>query len=341
MPTRKQFLQITGVAALSNLLQSNKPIDEGAKGIVVATWDSGVPVAKECFNVINANGTALDAVEKGAIFIENDINCCVGLGANPDRDGKVTLDASIMDHNMNAGSVAALERIKHPTSVARKIMETTPHVMLVGAGAQQFALENGFTLEPQTLSESAEKTYKEWLKKSEYKPVINVELQQNKSKQNGPFAPYQFEDGSYNHDTMGIVAMDNKGNISGACTTSGMGFKLSGRVGDSPIIGAGLYVDNAVGAVTSSGVGEEVIKICGSFLVTEFMRQGYHPNLACKKAVQRIVQRDLKKAKEIQVGFCAINKKGQHGGYALQKGFMYAVHTKNVQQLIKTDSHFK
>lgn len=338
MPTRKQFLQLTGLSALSTLLKSETPINAG-KPIVIATWDSGAPVAKIAFETISKNGTALDAVEKGATLIEDDINCCVGLGANPDRDGIVTLDASIMDHNMNAGSVAALERVKHPTSVARKVMETTPHVMLVGAGAQQFALQNGFTLEEQKLSESAEKTYKEWLKKSEYKPEINIELKQNKN--NGPFAPYQFEDGSFNHDTMGLVALDKKGNLSGACTTSGMGFKIRGRVGDSPIIGAGLYVDNEVGAVTSSGVGEEVIKICGSFLVTEFMRQGYSPRIACKKAIERIVKRDVKKAKEIQVGFCAINKKGEHGGYALQKGFMYAVHSTKEVKLVRTDFHFK
>ena len=119
--------------------------------------------------------SALDAVEAGAMHIENEINCCVGLGANPDRDGHVTLDASIMDHQFNCGSVAFLERIKHPISVARKVMENTPHVLLVGNGAQQFALENGFSKEPAQLSESAKNTYREWLKKSEYKPQINIE----------------------------------------------------------------------------------------------------------------------------------------------------------------------
>ncbi len=336
MISRKHFLQLSGLSIIGTAFNKN---DVAQQPIVIATWDSGAPVAKTAFEIIANNGSALDAVERGANQIEDDINCCVGLGANPDRDGIVTLDASIMDYKMNAGSVAAVERIKHPTSVARKIMETTPHVMLVGTGAQQFALQNGFTLEPQKLSESAEKTYKEWLKKSEYKPEINVELKQNKD--NGPFAPYQFEDGSFNHDTMGLVALDKMGNLGGACTTSGMGFKIRGRVGDSPIIGAGLYVDNEVGAVTSSGVGEEVIKICGSFLVTEFMRQGLSPEAACKKAVERIVKRDGTKAKQIQVGFCAINKKGQHGGYAIQKGFMYAVHSSTETKLVRTKFHFK
>jgi N4-(beta-N-acetylglucosaminyl)-L-asparaginase len=336
MTTRRKFLQLTGFAAVASAFTNahNGTIN---KPIVIATWDSGVDVAKTSFSILKNNGTALDAVESGAVFIENQINCCVGLGGNPDRDGIVTLDASIMDYKSNAGSVAGLEQIKNPISVARKIMETTPHVMLVGDGAQKFALQNGFKLEEKKLSDDAEKTYKEWLQKSEYKPEINIE---NK-KQNGPFAPNYFNDGTPNHDTMGLVALDALGNLAGACTTSGMAFKFHGRVGDSPIIGAGLYVDNEVGAVTSSGVGEEVIKICGSFLVTEFMRQGYSPKVACRKAVERIVKRDAKKAKEIQVGFIALNKRGEHASFALQKGFMYAVHSNNEVKLIKTDSYFK
>jgi N4-(beta-N-acetylglucosaminyl)-L-asparaginase len=333
--SRRTFLQLTSLALAGTAFTSK--YSATTKPICIATWDSGVPVAKTAFEIMQKGGTALDAVEKAANQIEDEQNCCVGLDGNPDRDGIVTLDASIMDHKSNAGAVAGLERIKHPISVARKIMETTQHVMLVGNGAQQFATESGFTLEPQKLSADAEKNYKEWLKKQEYKPVINIENQ----KSGGPSAPYFFDDGTPNHDTMGLVAMDKTGNLSGACTTSGMAFKIHGRVGDSPIIGAGLYVDNEIGAVTSSGVGEEVIKICGSHLVTEFMRQGYNPTLACKKAVERIVKRDAKKAKEIQVGFIALNKKGEHGSYALQKGFMYAVHSGNEVKLIKTSSYFK
>jgi N4-(beta-N-acetylglucosaminyl)-L-asparaginase len=336
MTTRRKFLQLTGIAAVATAFKGAE-YTAITKPIVIATWDSGVAVAKTAFSILEKKGTALDAVEGGAIFIENQTNCCVGLGGYPDRDGVVTLDASIMDYKSNAGSVGAIEQIKNPISVARKIMETTPHVMLVGEGAQQFALQNGFVLEEKKLSIGSEKEYKKWLKKSEYKPEINVE---NK-KQGGPFAPKYFEDGTPNHDTMGLVALDEVGNLAGACTTSGMGFKLHGRVGDSPIIGAGLYVDNEVGAVTSSGVGEEVMKICGSFLVAEFMRQGYSPKIACKKAVERIVKRDAKKAKEIQVGFIALNKKGEHGSYALQKGFVYAVHSNNEVKLIKTESYFK
>jgi N4-(beta-N-acetylglucosaminyl)-L-asparaginase len=168
-------------------------------------------------------------------LIEDSQNCCVGLGANPDRDGIVTLDASIMDEHFNCGGVAFLERIKHPISVARRVMEKTPHVFLVGSGAQQFAIAEGFPLEEQKLSDSAKKAYEDWLKKSEYKPIPNIE-----NKQHGPFAPSQLENGEWNHDTIGMVAMDTNGNLSGSCTTSGMGFKMRGRVGDSPIIGAGM-----------------------------------------------------------------------------------------------------
>jgi N4-(beta-N-acetylglucosaminyl)-L-asparaginase len=336
MTTRRKFLQLSGLAAVATAFK-NPDGDTIVKPIVIATWDSGAAVAKTAFAILKSKGTALDAVESGAVFIENEINCCVGLGGYPDRNGIVTLDASIMDYKSNAGSVAGLEQIKNPTSVARKVMETTPHVMLVGEGAQQFALQNGFELQGKKLSIESEKAYKEWLQKSEYNPQINIE---NK-KHNGPFAPNYFDDGTANHDTIGVVALDIAGNLAGACTTSGMAFKIHGRVGDSPIIGAGLYVDNEVGAVTSSGVGEEVIKICGSFLVTEFMRQGYSPKIACKKAIERIVKRDLQKSKDLQVGFIALNKKGEHGSYALQKGFVYAVHSNKEVKLIKTDSYFK
>ncbi|MEI2750364.1 MAG: N(4)-(beta-N-acetylglucosaminyl)-L-asparaginase [Ferruginibacter sp.] len=316
---RKKFIQLSSFglpalnwASLGSVAQ---------KPIVISTWDSGMAVNEAAWKILAANGRALDAVEAGAIYIEDIISCCVGLGGYPDRDGIVTLDSCIMDEKANCGAVAGLEQIKHPVSVARKVMEKTPHVLMVGAGAQQFALENGFTKEPAKLSPEAEDAWKKWLESSEYKPVINIE---NK-KMNGPFAPAFFEDGSPNHDTMGLVALDQSGNLSGAVTTSGMAFKLHGRVGDSPVIGAGLFVDNEVGAATSSGVGEEVIRICGTHLVVEFMRQGYSPEKACKKAVERIVKRDRKKAADIQVGFLALNKKGEYGAYAIQKGFEFCV----------------
>lgn len=327
---RKNFLQLSSLG-LGALALHSFSAAAGRKPVVISTWDSGMKVNREAWNVLSNNGTALDAVEAGANFIETQNDCCVGLKGYPDRDGIVTLDACIMDQHSNCGAVAGIERIKHPISVARKVMEKTPHVLLVGAGAQQFAVENGFPLETGELSEDAKKAYNNWLKTSKYEPVINIE---NK-KQNGPFAPSFFEDGSPNHDTMGLIALDNFNNLCGGVTTSGMAFKMHGRAGDSPIIGAGLFVDNEVGAATSSGLGEEVIRICGTHLVVEFMRQGNSPEMACKKAVQRIVNRDKAKAKTLQVGFLAINKKGQVGAYAVQDGFVYSIRSEQQNEVVK------
>ena len=341
-PTRRSFLRLSALAL--PFTQVNKLFASAAvnKPIVVSTWDSGQIANSAAWPVLEKGGKALDAVEQAAIAIENDINCCVGLGGNPDRDGYVTLDASIMDEKANCGSVAFLERIKHPISVARKLMESTPHVFLAGVGAQQFALANGFKLESEKLSPDAEKAYKQWLVKAEYKPVINVEHQQSHPKNgHGPFAPNRFDDGSFNHDTMGTIALDANGDVSGMCTTSGMGFKMRGRVGDTPIIGAGLFVDNEVGAATSSGQGEEVIRVCGTHLVVEFMRNGLSPYEACKKAVERIIKPNPERAKTFQVGFIAINKQGEVGAYSIQKGFNYTVTEKGGKgKVINAESHF-
>lgn len=331
---RKQFLQLSSLAALSTNL--SLPQLATVAPIVISTWDSGMPVNAAAWTVLERNGRALDAIEKGANSIEDSFNCCVGLGGLPDRDGIVTLDACIMDEHSNCGAVAALERIKHPISVARKIMETTPHIILAGQGAQQFAVENGFKLESATLSDEQKKDYQNWLKSSRYQPEINVENR----KGNGPFAPYYFEDGTPNHDTMASLAMDSQRNISGGVTTSGMAFKIHGRVGDSPIVGAGLFVDNEIGAAASSGVGEEVIRICGSHLVVEFMRNGHSPEAACKKACKRIIDRDPAKAKTLQVGFLALDKKGRHGAYAIQQGFVYSLKTSTENKIIKAKSFF-
>ena len=305
--------------------------------VVISTWDTGRDANKGAWEVLSKNGSALDAVEAGVMVTESSINCCVGLGANPDRDGIVTLDASIMDHQWNCGSVGALERIKHPISVARRVMEKTPHVILVGQGAQQFAVAEGFTLEPQVLSDDAKKAYEEWLKKSEYKPVINIE---NTKSGSGPAAPARLPNGEWNHDTIGMVAMDAAGNLSGSVTTSGMGFKMRGRLGDSPIVGAGLFVDNEIGAVTSTGQGEDVIRVCGSHSVVECMRQGMGPEEACKAVVERIIRIKSDKAKDIQVAFIAMNKRGETGGYAIQPGFSYAIKNAAEERMVAVKSHF-
>lgn len=325
MLNRKSFLQLGSLGLGSLYFSKLNAATRGAgfKPIVISTWTEGINANKAAWDILKNKGRALDAVEAGVMVTEASQNCCVGLGANPDRDGIVTLDASIMDEHGNCGAVGAIERIKHPISVARRVMEKTPHVMLVGQGAQQFAVAEGFPLEPQKLSEDAARSYKEWLKKAEYKPVINIENSGNQS--HGPFAPTHLDNGDWNHDTIGMIALDGMGNLSGSCTTSGMGFKMRGRLGDSPIIGAGLFVDNEVGAATATGMGEEVIRICGTHLVVELMRQGYKPEDACKKAVERIVKKDYARAKANQVGFIAINKKGEYGGFCLQPGFNFAV----------------
>src|SRR4029079_16947800 len=315
-----------------------------AEPIVISTWDAGLEANKAAWKILSGGGRALDAVEEGVKVTEASRSCCVGLNANPDRDGYVTLDACIMDEFFNCGSVAFLERIKHPISVARRVMEKTPHVMLVGSGAQQFAIAEGFPLEEQKLSPDAQDAYDRWLKTSEYKPVINIENMPGRQaglRGHGPFAPAQLENGEWNHDTIGMVAMDTNGNLSGSCTTSGMAFKMRGRVGDSPIIGAGLFVDNEVGACTATGQGEDVIRVSGSHTVVELMRHGLSPEQACKKAIERIIRIKKDKAKEIQVAFLALNKKGEVGSYAIQKGFNYAIRNKAIEKLIPAKSWFQ
>jgi N4-(beta-N-acetylglucosaminyl)-L-asparaginase len=210
--------------------------------------------------------------------------------------------------------------------------------MLVGIGAQQFAVSEGFPLEEQKLSDDAKQAYEQWLKKSTYRPIINVENTRSGQSGHGPFAPARLESGEWNHDTIGMVAMDAGGNLSGSCTTSGMGFKMRGRLGDSPIIGAGLFVDNEIGAATATGQGEDVIRICGTHTVVELMRQGLSPEAACKAAVERIIRIKGEKAKTIQVGFLALNKKGEVGAFAIQKGFSYAVRNNKEEKIYKAKS---
>lgn len=348
---RRNFINLSSLGIAGFTLQGfiNTSKVKVQKPIVIATWDAGMNANIGAWEVLSKGGSALDAVERGVMVTEDEISCCVGLGANPDRDGHVTLDASIMDHEFNCGSVAFLEKIKHPISVARKVMEKTPHVMLVGEGAQQFALSQGFKLASGDLSETANKAYQEWLKKSTYKPVINVERQsptispinQPTSQLEDKYkAPTRFSNGDWNHDTIGMVALDANGNLSGSCTTSGAGFKLRGRVGDSPIIGAGLYVDNEVGAVVATGQGEDVIRVAGASAVVEHMRQGKSPQEACRLVVEKIKRIKKEKANEIQVCFIALNKNGEYGSYALHDGFNFAVHTNEGNKLINAPYNY-
>lgn len=284
------------------------------KPIVVATWNVPNSTAK-AWEVLNAGGNALDAVENGVMEEEADVsNQSVGKGGRPDRDGNVTLDSCIMDKNGNCGAVVYLQNITHAVSVARKVMEDTPHVMLAGLGAEQFAYEKGFPKED-LLTEKSKQEWLEWKKTSKYEPIINIE----------------------NHDTIGMLAIDKNGDISGACTTSGMAYKIGGRVGDSPIIGAGLFVDNEVGGATATGVGEEVVKTVGSFLIVELMRQGKSPQEACEEAVNRIVSKN-DNYKNFQIGYLAINKKGETGSYCIQSGFTYRKYSEEGHKNIPSGS---
>lgn len=319
--TRRTFIKLsaltTGVFSIGKFSAFATPKVE--KPIVVSTWRN--PDANAAaWKVLQASGYALDAVEQGAHVPEaNPKDTSVGYGGLPDREGLVTLDASIMDEKSNCGSVAFVQGYKHPISIARAVMEKTPHVMLVGKGAEQFAVAQGFKKE-NLLTKESEKAWKEWLKKSEYKPYHN---------------PGQ-------HDTIGILALDENGKLCGACTTSGMAFKMHGRVGDSPIIGAGLYVDGEVGAATATGVGEEMIRIAGSHTIVELMRQGRSPQEACEEAIKRLIsKRGEEKAKELSVAFLALSVTGEVGAYSTNNVFEYTQTTQQEQVVIKSGSYFK
>lgn len=316
MHDRRRFLRAAvggvGTLALSTGLHARMRPQPPSRARVVSTWDFGVGANAAAWQVLGTGGSALDAVEAGARWAEADLcNPTVGRCGNPDRDGVLTLDASIMDGDGRCGAVAALEDILHPVSVARAVMERTPHVMLVGAGAQQFAIAQGFEKTP-LLTDRARQAWHEWRQQSEYAPRINVERQQRPGDKS-------------NHDTLGILAIDGSGRLAGACTTSGMAWKMHGRVGDSPIVGAGLYVDNEVGAATASGVGEEMIRNAASFLVVELMRQGRSPMDACREAIERVVRKRPEASRRLQVCFLAMNRAGEVGAFALHGGFVYAM----------------
>lgn len=288
--------------------------------VMIGTWPFAQTAIGAAWEGLTApEGKALDAVEAAARRTEADPNeRSVGLGGRPDRDGIVTLDACIMDHLGNIGSVAGVENVVHVSSLARAVMEQTPHVMLVGDGARQFAREMGFPLENLLVPDS-QREWEKWKEKSEYRPIPNIE----------------------NHDTIGLLAMDAAGRLAGVCTTSGMAFKMHGRVGDSPIIGAGLYVDGSVGGATATGHGEEVIRTVGSFRVVAAMTAGKSPQAACQQAVEEIHRFFIRRGVDwgdTQIGFIALNVRGETGAYALRPGFSYAVRSEGVDQLITVPS---
>lgn len=320
MSSRRKFLKLSAMGAgflvAKRAGAAHFPIPEKkTKPIVISTWSHGLPANEAAFQLLSKGGSALDAVESGVMVTESDPEMrSVGYGGLPDREGKVTLDACIMDAESRCGAVAFLQHIKNPIAVARKVMEETPHVMIVGQGALDFALAQGFEKE-NLLTEKSKEDWQNWMKESKYAPKINVE----------------------NHDTIGMLALDKKGDLAGACTTSGAAYKYHGRVGDSPIIGAGLFVDNEVGAACATGLGEAVIRVAGSHLVVELMRQGHEPEVACKMAVDRIIRKH-KDLTNLQVGFLALRRDGAYGGYSIYNGFNFAVSHKKMHEMVDAPS---
>lgn len=323
MTDRRSFLKASALGAVAGptILEGCAPgaadAVQAAGPVALSTWEHGMAANEAAWTILGAGGTALDAVEAGVRVPEADPDVTtVGYGGWPDRFGKVTLDACIMDERGRCGSVAFLQGIMHPISVARQVMEKTPHVMIVGQGALDFALSNGFQ-EEDLLTERAREGWETWkAENGETRPMINIE----------------------NHDTIGMLTLDASGNLSGACTTSGAAYKYHGRVGDSPLIGAGLYVDNDVGGATATGWGEAVIRAVGCFLVVELMRQGHGPEEACRLAVERVIEKNPD-WQEIQVGFLALSKSGEYGSYCIAPGFNYAVQTSaDDNQLIDAQS---
>jgi N4-(beta-N-acetylglucosaminyl)-L-asparaginase len=331
---RSEFIKTLGLGAVgvfagsellassNQLLATGLPPAKGggaAKPLAVGTWPFAEHTTRASLEAMQKGANALDSVELGVKICEADPReRSVGLGGRPDRDGRVTLDACIMDHLGNIGSVAACEHVVHVSSLARAVMERTPHVMLVGDGATQFAKEQGFPLQNLLVPDS-EAEWKKWLEKAEYRPIPNVE----------------------NHDTIGQLTLDAEGRLAGCCTTSGMAFKMHGRVGDSPIIGAGLYVDGEVGAATATGHGEEVIRTVGSFRVVAAMKSGRSPQQACEDAVREIHKLFVRRGKpwaDTQIGFIAISTQGEVGGYALRPGFSYAVASADGVRVLKAES---
>lgn len=311
-------LILPSIAAIGSTQAPTKK-SVGTKPILLSTWNHGLPANADAWAMLQKTGDILDAVEAGVRNTELDMdNLSVGMQGLPDREGITTLDASIMRGDGSCGTVAFVRQVKHPISLARAVMEKTPHVMLVGEGARQFAIAEGFPMEDEVLSPKAQVEYDKWKVSSQYKPIINVE----------------------NHDTIGMIGLDASGKLAGSCTTSGLAYKMHGRVGDSPIIGAGLFVDDEVGAATATGLGESIIRICGSFLIVELMRQGRTPQEACEEAVRRLIAKN-KNIKDIQAGFLAINKEGEVGAFAVHPGFNFAQATTSGNVLIDAGSFFK
>jgi isoaspartyl peptidase/L-asparaginase-like protein (Ntn-hydrolase superfamily) len=312
MATRRDFLRVASAAAVAAAATPRtRRAHAQAKPelpAVIATWDYGVALCAAAQQVFGKGGDLLDALEKGVNVVEDDPAVhSVGFNGLPNEDGVVQLDASIMDGRTHrAGAVAAIERIKNPISVARKVMEKTEHVLLVGAGANAFAKKLKFP-EQELMSKEARA---DWEKTRDKRSSF-------------------WRDGS-RHDTVCAIAIDAKGNLASAVSTSGLAGKLSGRVGDSPLIGAGNYVDNDVGGACATGIGELAIRNAASFAIVERMRAGVDPTRACQEILERMVKKspEVRTDPKAQLAFIAMNKAGEIGAAALRvqkKVFRYAI----------------
>lgn len=283
---------------------------------VIATWPFGQTAVRGALPLLRKGRPALDAAIAGGQAVEDDPSVhSVGFAGIGNSIGTVSLDACVMDgHTLNCGAVAAVENIRHVAALARLVMERTRHVLLVGEGAKMFALQNGFTPETLTTAESQA----EWQKT---RPKPQPRQPQPRQRPNAQQAPLP------GHDTVTVLALDQQGRLGGVCTTSGLAHKLPGRVGDSPLIGSGLYVDDRAGAAGATGVGEEIIRIAGSHFVVEAMRAGRSPQEACELAIRKInevaVRRGVHPAR---VAFLALDPKGRTGAAATpQTNFQYSV----------------
>ncbi len=289
---------------------------ESAGSVVIATWDFGLPASKEAFHILNLPERApLDAVEAGIRVTEADVNNrTVGVGGLPNAEGEVQLDACIMDGDrQKSGSVAALKGFAHPISVARRVMETTPHVMLVGEDAARFAESHSFEKAAMPVPEARA----DWLKWKADREGNAKSL------------------GADRHDTIALLVRRSDGKLAGGCSTSGLSFKLPGRVGDSPIIGSGLYVDGRVGAAGATGIGENILRYCGSFLVVEMMRNGLSPGDACRRVVERIIDGEQRPASELHVNFIAVNRDGEWGAAGTAPDFVFGLVTNDRSEVVQ------
>ena len=315
---RREFLKIASATVAGGVIAQERAQAQSAAAAVlpvVISSANGMKATARAMEILKGGGTPLDAVIAGVNIVEDDPkDNSVGYGGLPNEDCEVELDASVMDGlTCRCGAVAALKYIKNPSKVARLVMDRTDHILLVGDGALNFALKMGFQKE-NLLTEDSRKKWLEWRSN-----LSATDAWLSEEQERTPFGEV-----IKHYGTINCLAVDPAGNIAGTTTTSGLAWKIAGRVGDSPIVGAGLYVDNETGAAGSTGRGEANIKVCGAHTVIELMRQGKTPEQACIETLERVVKttketRLLNKERRpnFQLNFYAVTKRGEFAGAAL------------------------